>query len=111
MARHAPAWHAFAASAAMQAGHKKFNPDTCLVNQYQAGAKMGLHQDRDEQDFAQLIVSVSLGLAAVFLFGCLKRRDKAQRVRLNHGDVVVWGGPTRLAFHGIAPFAGCVHPV
>ena len=105
------AWRALAAEAAMQAGYKNFNPDACLVNQYQPGAKMGLHQDRDEQDFSQPIVSVSLGLPAVFLFGGPKRSDKAQRVRLTDGDAVVWGGPTRLAFHGIAPLAGGDHPV
>ncbi len=106
-----PAWQELAADAAGKAGYKNFKPDACLVNQYQPGAKMGLHQDRDEQDFAQPIVSVSLGLPAVFLFGGLKRSDKAQRFRLSHGDVVLWGGPTRLAFHGIAPFAGGEHPV
>ena len=100
-----------AVGAALQAGYKNFNPDACLVNQYKPGAKMGLHQDRDEQDFAQPIVSLSLGLPAVFLFGGLKRSDTAQRVHLTNGDVVVWGGPTRLAFHGIAPLAGGDHPV
>ena len=105
------AWQELAADAAGKAGYKNFKPDACLVNQYQPGAKMGLHQDRDEQDFTQPIVSISLGLSAVFLFGGLRRSDKAERVRLSHGDVVVWGGPTRLAFHGIAPLAGGAHPV
>ena len=105
------AWYALAADVADQAGFQNFRPDACLVNQYQPGAKMGLHQDCDEQDLAQPIVSVSLGLPAVFLFGGLKRSDKAQRIRLSHGDVVVWGGPARLAFHGIAPLAGGEHSV
>ena len=106
-----PAWRALAVLAARQAAYDGFEPDACLVNQYASGAKMGLHQDRDERDFAQPIVSVSLGLPAVFLFGGLKRADKAQRVRLVHGDVVVWGGPARLAFHGVAALAEGEHPV
>ena len=100
-----------AADAAEQVEYKNFRPDACLVNQYQPGAKMGLHQDCDEQDFAHPIVSASLGLPAVFLFGGLKRSDKAQRICLSHGYVVVWAGPARLAFHGIAPLAGGEHPV
>lgn len=104
-------WCALAAVAAQQAGYSGFKPDACLINQYAPGAKMGLHQDRDEQDFAQPIVSISLGLPAVFLFGGLKRADKPQRVQLLHGDVVVWGGPARLAFHGISLLAGGEHPV
>lgn len=104
-------WLDLAVSAVTRAGYAKFKPDACLVNQYRPGAKMGLHQDRDEKDFVQPIVSVSLGLPAVFLFGGLKRTDKPQRLRLIHGDVVVWGGPARLAFHGVVPLADGMHPV
>lgn len=92
-----------ATQAADLAGYKNFAPDACLINQYQVGAKMGLHQDKDEQDFSQPIVSVSLGLSASFLFGGLDRQDKTQKVLLNHGDVIVWGGQTRLNYHGILP--------
>lgn len=103
------AWFGMAVRAAAQAGYAGFQPDACLINQYTPGAKMGLHQDRDEQDFNQPIVSVSLGLPAVFLFGGHKRSDKPQRLRLQHGDVVVWGGPARLAFHGVMPLADGKH--
>jgi alkylated DNA repair protein (DNA oxidative demethylase) len=70
---------------------------------------MSLHQDRDEDDFTAPIVSVSLGLPAIFLFGGLKRSDKPRRYRLEHGDIVVWGGPARLVFHGVAPLADGEH--
>ena len=100
-----------AGRAAAQAGYADFQPDACLINAYAPGSKMSLHQDRDEQDFAQPIVSVSLGLPAVFLFGGLKRTAKPQRLPLIHGDVVVWGGPARLAFHGVAPLADGLHCV
>jgi alkylated DNA repair protein (DNA oxidative demethylase) len=76
-------------------------PDACLINQYVPGAKLSLHQDKDEQDRSAPIVSLSLGLSAVFLFGTPSRKDRPQRFRLVHGDVVVWGGPSRLAFHGV----------
>jgi DNA oxidative demethylase len=102
-------WIGLATQAAAQAGYANFKPDACLINTYAPGARMGLHQDRDERDFSQPIVSVSLGLSAVFLFGGLKRADKPQRIRLVHGDVVVWGGSARLAFHGVAPMADGVH--
>ena len=98
-----------AEQAADRAGFAGFAPDACLINRYQPGAKMSLHQDRDETDFAAPIVSVSLGLPAIFLFGGLKRSDKPRRFRLEHGDVVVWGGPARLAFHGIAPLVDGEH--
>lgn len=90
-----------AAEAAQAAGYPGFDPDACLINRYQRGAKMGLHQDRDEQDFSQPIVSVSLGLPMVFQFGGRKRSDRPIRVPLAHGDVVVWGGPSRLNYHGV----------
>lgn len=100
-----------ARKAAAQAGFDGFSPDACLINRYQPGAKMSLHQDRDENDFGAPIVSVSLGLPAIFLFGGLKRSDKPRRYRLEHGDIVVWGGPARLAFHGIAPLDDGEHAV
>lgn len=99
-----------AISAAARAGFPDFAPDCCLINRYEPGTRLSPHQDRDEADFRAPIVSVSLGLDAVFLFGGLKRTDKPRKVRLEHGDVVVWGGPSRLAFHGIAPVADGVHP-
>ena len=95
--------------AAAEAGFAKFSPDACLINRYEPGARMSLHQDRDEQDFAAPIVSVSLGIPAIFLFGGLKRADKPRRFRLAHGDIVVWGGPSRLFFHGVAPLADGEH--
>jgi DNA oxidative demethylase len=98
-----------AADAAAEAGFSGFVPDACLVNRYVPGVKMSLHQDKDEQDFGAPIVSVSLGLPAIFLFGGLKRSDRARRFRLEHGDVVVWGGPARLVFHGVAPLADGGH--
>jgi DNA oxidative demethylase len=97
--------------AAGRAGFAGFSPDVCLINRYVPGAKMSLHQDKDELDFAAPIVSVSLGLPAVFLFGGLKRSDKPRRFRLEHGDIAVWGGPSRLVFHGVAPLADGDHPV
>jgi alkylated DNA repair protein (DNA oxidative demethylase) len=98
-----------AGQAAAEAGFSGFSPDACLINRYQPGARMSLHQDRDEHDFGAPIVSVSLGLPAIFLFGGMKRSDKPRRFRLEHGDVVVWGGPARLAFHGVAPLADGEH--
>ena len=98
-----------AENAAREAGFAGFAPDACLINRYEPGAKMSLHQDRDERDFSAPIVSVSLGLPATFLFGGLKRSGKSQRYRLEHGDVVVWGGPSRLFFHGVAPLADGDH--
>ena len=95
-----------AAHAAAEAGYADFRPDACLINRYEPGTRMGLHQDRDEQDFSAPIVSVSLGLPAVFLWGgTAARSGRPRRIALQHGDVVVWGGPSRLNFHGIAPLA------
>jgi DNA oxidative demethylase len=102
-------FHALAGEAAWQAGFDNFDSNVCLINRYAPGARMSLHQDRDEGDFGAPIVSVSLGIAATFLFGGLQRSDKTQRYRLEHGDVVVWGGPARLAFHGVAPLADGEH--
>ncbi|WP_114972856.1 DNA oxidative demethylase AlkB [Rhodoferax ferrireducens] len=95
--------------AAAQAGFAQFRPDACLINEYAPGAKLSLHQDRDEKDFSAPIVSLSLGLPAVFLFGTPRRSERPQRYRLSHGDVVVWGGPARLAYHGVAPLADGEH--
>ncbi|MCC5867993.1 MAG: DNA oxidative demethylase AlkB [Gammaproteobacteria bacterium] len=105
------ALRAVAREAAQAAGYPGFEPDACLINQYLPGARMALHQDRDETDFAAPIVSVSLGLPAIFLFGGLARADKPQRRRLVHADVVVWGGASRLVFHGVAPLARGEHPL
>lgn len=106
-----PCWMDLAVEAAVQAGYQRFQPDACLVNMYEPGAKLSLHQDKDEKDFSAPIVSVSLGLPATFLFGTGSRSDKPQRHRLVHGDVVVWGGPARLAYHGVAPLADGEHPL
>jgi len=100
-----------AAAAAERAGFSAFVPDACLVNRYVPGAKLSLHQDRDERDFTQPIVSVSLGLPATFLWGGDTRAERPVRVPLEHGDVVVWGGPDRLRFHGVSPLAEGEHPL
>jgi alkylated DNA repair protein (DNA oxidative demethylase) len=97
--------------AAAQAGFTAFVPDACLVNRYEPGAKLSLHQDKDERDYNQPIVSVSLGIPAVFLFGGSKRADQSIRVPLAHGDVVVWGGPARLRYHGILALKEGHHPL
>src|SRR5215471_15736692 len=103
------AFRELAEQAAAQAGFAGFRPEACLVNRYEPGARLSLHQDRDEKNYDQPIVSVSLGLPATFLWGGLKRADKAVRYRLEHGDVVVWGGPSRLVFHGVAPLSDGEH--
>ena len=100
-----------AARAATAAGYSRIVPDACLINRYEPGTRLTLHQDRNERDFKAPIVSVSLGLPATFLFGGDERTDRPKRVKLFHGDVVVWGGPSRLAFHGIAPLKDGEHPV
>jgi alkylated DNA repair protein (DNA oxidative demethylase) len=99
-----------ARAAAERAGFPDFVPDACLINRYVPGTRLSLHQDRDETDFGAPIVSVSLGLPAVFLFGGLHRADRPRRLLLEHGDVVVWGGPSRLVYHGVAPLASGLHP-
>ncbi len=100
-----------ARSAAEKAGFPGFEPDACLVNRYLPGARMGLHQDRNERDLGAPIVSVSLGMSATFLFGGLRRNEPAGRAVLHHGDVVVWGGVDRLRYHGILPIKGPPHPL
>ncbi len=98
-----------ARGAAAVAGYADFRPDACLINCYEPGAKLSLHQDKDELDLAAPIVSVSLGLPAVFLFGGGTRSQRPQRCPLYHGDVVVWGGPARLFYHGVAALADGAH--
>lgn len=98
-----------ATDAAAAAGFGAFAPDACLVNRYEPGARLSLHQDRDERDVDAPIVSVSLGLPATFLFGGAKRADPTMRVPLTHGDVAVWGGPARLRYHGVLPVADGLH--
>ncbi|TWB37597.1 DNA oxidative demethylase AlkB [Nitrospirillum pindoramense] len=100
-----------AQAAAEEAGYPGFHPDACLVNRYEPGARLTLHQDRDERDRGHPIVSVSLGLSATFQFGGLKRTDPVRRIPLAHGDVVVWGGPSRLFHHGILPLKDGAHPL
>ena len=100
-----------AVGAARDAGFDGFVPDSCLINRYDAGAKMSLHQDKDEADLGAPIVSVSLGLPATFLFGGAKRSDQTSKVPLEHGDVVVWGGPARLFYHGVSPVKAGSHPM
>ncbi len=100
-----------AARAAVTAGYESFAPDVCLINRYTPGARLSLHQDNDEADVTAPIISVSLGLPATFLFGGARRADKAIRLSLHHGDVVIWGGPARLFFHGVAPLKDGVHPM
>lgn len=100
-----------ARGAAAQAGFDGFTPDACLINRYEPDARLSLHQDKNEQDFEAPIVSASLGIPAVFLFGGAKRANKAIRVPLGHGDVVVWGGPDRLRYHGVLPIKESHHPL
>jgi alkylated DNA repair protein (DNA oxidative demethylase) len=99
-----------AARAAAEAGFDGFRPDACLINRYLPGARLSLHQDKDEIDLTAPIVSVSLGLPAIFLFGGLLRSERTARYQLAHADVAVWGGPSRLVYHGIAPLAEGDHP-
>ena len=106
-----PAFGQLAADAARQAGYPGFEADACLINRYQPGARLTLHQDRNERDYRAPIVSVSLGLPAVFLFGGASRKDRPRRMLLASGDVVVWGGATRLAYHGIASLKDGDHPL
>jgi alkylated DNA repair protein (DNA oxidative demethylase) len=100
-----------AANAAAAAGFGGYHPDACLINRYIAGAKLGLHQDRDEKDAWAPIVSVSLGLPAAFLWGGKRRSDPVRRLYLESGDVAVWGGPARFVYHGVAPLKAGDHPL
>ena len=100
-----------AAEAAAQLGFENFVPDACLINRYEPGTRLSLHQDRNERDYAAPIVSVSLGMTAVFLFGGLQRSDRTVGVPLHHGDVAVWGAQDRLRYHGVMPLHDEPHPV
>jgi alkylated DNA repair protein (DNA oxidative demethylase) len=100
-----------AREAASDAGFKGFAPEACLINCYEAGTRLSLHQDKDEQNYAHPVVSVSLGLPATFQFGGLKRSDRPMKVPLQHGDVVVWGGPSRLVYHGVLALKDGEHPL
>ena len=100
-----------AREAAARVGFHAFVPDACLINRYEPGARLSLHQDKDERELAAPIVSVSLGLPAVFLFGGLHRSEPVRRLRLVHGDVAVWGGPSRLRYHGVLPLEAGHHAI
>lgn len=101
----------FAIRCAVRSGFPKFRPDSCHINRYQAGTKLGIHQDRHEFDLYQPIVSLSLGLECIFLLGGFQRTDKTKRILLEHGDVLVWGGPSRMRFHGVLPVKPGSHPL
>ncbi len=100
---------ALAAAAANEAGFPNFEPDACLINRYEPGARLSLHQDKNERNYSRPIVSVSLGLPATFLFGGMERGDRARRIQVIHGDVLVWGGPARLRYHGVAELRAGQH--
>ena len=102
-------WLALATALAEKAGFNGFHPDSALINRYAVGARMGLHQDRDEATLAWPIVSLSLGLPARFMFGGKQRQAPVKDFTLLHGDVVVWGGADRLRFHGIRPLKAGHH--
>ncbi len=106
-----PIFSQLANQAAATAGFADFVPDACLINRYIPGARMSLHQDKDEQDFSQPIVSVSLGIPATFQIGGFERADKTMKLPLQHGDVIVWGNEDRLRFHGIAALKEGHHPL
>ena len=105
------AFRELATAAAAAAGFSAFAPDACLISRYEPGARLSLHQDKDERDLESPIVSVSLGLPAVFLFGGHSRSDRPRRIALEHADVVVWGGPARLRYHGVLPLEEGQHPL
>jgi len=101
----------FSLRCAVRAGFPHFRPDSCHINRYQAGTKLGLHQDRHEFDLNQPIVSISFGLECIFQLGGLQRTDPTKRILLEHGDVIVWGGPSRMRFHGVPPLKPGSHPL
>lgn len=100
-----------AQSAAAAMGFERFAPEACLVNRYEPGTRLSLHQDRDERNLDQPIVSVSLGVDAAFMWGGQTRGDRVRRIKVHHGDVVVWGGPARLTYHGVDTLAPGSHPL
>ena len=104
-------FRALAREAASDAGFDGFAPEACLINCYEPGTRLSLHQDKDEQNYAHPVVSVSLGLPATFQFGGQQRNDKPRRIALSHGDIVVWGGPSRRAYHGVLALADGEHPM
>src|SRR5215469_13989586 len=106
-----PVFRQVAMAAAAAAGFDGFTPDACLISRYEPGARLSLHQDKDELDLESPIVSISLGLPAIFLFGGHRRSERPLRVPLVHGDVVVWGGPARLRYHGVMPLRDGHHPL
>ena len=106
-----PLFSQLARDAARSAGFDDYAPDVCLINRYEVGTRLTLHRDHDERDRRAPIVSVSLGLPATFLFGGLARKDPQRRIPLAHGDVVVWGGPARMRYHGVLPVKGGEHPL
>ena len=106
-----PSFVELASSAAEEAGYPDFVPDACLINRYAPGARLSLHQDKNERDFSKPIVSVSLGLPTTFQFGGLKRTDPVRRLRLQHGDVAVWGGVSRLCHHGVLELKDGEHAI
>lgn len=97
--------------AAALVGFNDYKPDACLINRYSKGARLSLHIDKDEEDPVSPIVSVSLGIPATFLWGGFKRSDKTEKLLLNHGDVVVWGGPSRMRYHGVNAIKDGYHPL
>ena len=106
-----PVFEQLAKAAASDAGFDHFEPDACLINRYAPGARLSLHQDRNERDYKAPIVSVSLGMKATFLFGGHARSESTVKVPLHHGDVMVWGGVDRLRYHGVMPLKDEPHPL